>query len=310
MRNRHDADQQAPRRGLLARIGICLLNLAHPGLGLIRLGRYRSGFGLVALTLALLAMILAAYALGLPSSFSGYIFIVITLFSGTFLLYAVSIALSWKWSASVAHPDQHRGRHWYGLLGLWIVLMIPVQLVSATAQTFYRSFRLSAESMAPMLQTGDQFLAHMRNFDPIQQGDIVIVRLGAFDHVKRVAAIPGDTIAMRDGLVILNGKPVPQQTVRGAGGSPGAARLLREKFPGETGWHIIQDLRPTPQDSFAEVHLGENRYFLLGDNRDNSMDSRFGPNLSDSGIITREQIRGRALFRYWRKGPDMANSPL
>ena len=59
-----------------------------------------------------------------------------------------------------------------------------------------------------------------------------------------------------------------------------------------------------------ELTLGDDEYFLLGDNRDNSLDSRFDPVMGGPGIVKRDRITGRVLFRYWRKGVGLAKGRL
>jgi signal peptidase I len=221
--------------------------------------------------------------------------------------------LCWKWSASVTERRGWLWR-WYGLFGAWALLVIVSYPLANFARSFYLTFYSTAESMAPTLEIGDRFLVRLRDHEPIGRGDVVVVRLGNFQYVKRVAAVPGDSFAMHLGVVILSGEPVAQhamgQVRRQGYYGPETANLLHEQFPGEAAWHAIYDLGPTPQDNVPEVQLGNSQYFLLGDNRDNTADSRLGPDASGLGIVDREQIEGRALFRYWRNGFGLANGPL
>ena len=130
--------------------------------------------------------------------------------------------------------------------------------------------------------------------------------------MKRVAGIPGDTLAMVGGRVILNGKPVEQEVVKvsrrkAAFGPDGDGVIARERFPGEEKPHLILDLGPRPQDDFGPVTLPSGRYFLLGDNRDYSLDSRFPPEADGVGLATRETIVGKIEFRYWRSGEGLGS---
>lgn len=142
----------------------------------------------------------------------------------------------------------------------------------------------------------------------------MIERTNGEDYVRRVAALPGDTIAMREGIVILNSEQVAQRTIgednRNGSPMPGPTQRLREQFPGEASPHLIYASGHSPQDNMAELKLGNDEYFLLGDNRDNSLDSRFGSEMRRPGIVTTNRIVGRVLFRYWRKGVGLAKSKL
>ena len=154
----------------------------------------------------------------------------------------------------------------------------------------------------------------MKDGDPLTRGEVVIERTGDYDYVRRVAALPGDTIAMRNGLVVLNGNPVAQQPVGEESRSDDPlrrpAKRMREQFPGEASPHLVYDFGPTPQDEMPELTLGDDEYFRLGDNRDNSLDSRFDPVMGGPGIVKRDRITGRVLFRYWRKGVGLAKGRL
>lgn len=195
---------------------------------------------------------------------------------------------------------------------LLTVLLVGAPLPAQTAKPevpHLRTYLKSSSDMAPTLLPGDRVFAEIGASRLPGRGDLVVVQIRQEQWLKRVAAIPGDRIAMRHGVVVLNGQEVPQSAVGDFeiagefGLPPSRGRKLSEQFPGEARPHEVLDLRPWQYDDFGESVLGPGQYFLLGDNRDNSMDSRMpdGP-MGGIGQIKREQILGLVLYRYWRRG--------
>jgi signal peptidase I len=184
---------------------------------------------------------------------------------------------------------------------------LPVSSQVDAIKSHYKGFYVPAESMLPTLEVEDKFLGKMSKFGEIRRGDIMIVRAEATDYVKRAVGLPGDTVALKNGTVIINGTEVAQrllETKPGPDSLPdsGEMQILAEQFPGEAQPHRIIDQGYTESDDRLEVKLGPREYFFLGDNRDRSADSRYEPNVMGLGIVSRERIVGRALFRYWRTG--------
>jgi signal peptidase I len=256
----------------------------------------------------ILCIMVSGYVLGVPSTYPGFLLIVGGALLGLVALYAISSVLTWKLSASLASREGWFWR-WYGLVGLWVLLVIIAQTSSLLARSYFRAFYLPSESMVPTLEVNDRIWAQMRDYKIVKRGDVVIVRSGGVNYAKRVAAVPGDTISLQNGIVIIDGNPVRQQA---SGGThrPGhsgseAGNTFVERFPGEERPHLIYDLGATSLDDFPILRLGQDQYFLLGDNRDRSADSRVGVEESGLGVVKRAQIEGRILFRYWREGAGL-----
>jgi signal peptidase I len=165
--------------------------------------------------------------------------------------------------------------------------------------TDYRNFRVASASMLPTLAPKERLVAEMNADTPLQIGEIILVQVGDMVYVERVAALAGDRIAMRDGVPHRNGvaadqQPVGQRPIRFAG-QQAEATILVERLPGESGTHCILDLGSHPQDNTAVTIVPPDSVYLLGDNRDVSVDSRFGGQDFGVGIVARERIIGRPL---------------
>ncbi len=304
---------QPKRRPVWARVGITLLNLVLPGLGLIRLGHYRAGLLLLALNIAFLAACATLAEADVLVTFERLIAGVLFFVLFALAICGTAIVLTWRSSGALASRAGWLWR-WYGVLGTWLVVVVLSWPFTGDTNWGLRNFDIPSMAMAPTLEPGDRFIAKMRNFDPITRGDVVLVRVGEAEWVKRVVALPGDTISIRDGIIVLNDVPVAQQflgKVHLEQEDPEATvTRLSEQLPGEIKSHEIYDMGATDRDNIPPIKLGRDQYFLLGDNRDNSMDSRSDPTAGGLGLVQRSQIEGRVLFRYWRTGLGLAKGEV
>jgi signal peptidase I len=151
-----------------------------------------------------------------------------------------------------------------------------------------------------------------------KRGDVVIFKAppeNDIDYIKRVIGLPGDTVQMIGGQLWLNGKAVPKQRIADAVvavsantrcymsvfevTAPDGARechypRFRETLPDGRSYNVL-DLGQTPQDDTPPILVPDNSLFLMGDNRDNSMDSRF-PAVPGQGIgiVPQDNLVGRA----------------
>jgi signal peptidase I len=154
-----------------------------------------------------------------------------------------------------------------------------------------------------------------------ERGDVAVIKSprDKVDYIKRVIALPGDTVQMKDGQLWLNGAPVPRvrvadieipvspnsdcntpidaqfRTVNAAGVPVCRLPTYRETLPGGRSY-LTLDLAQTPQDNTDPLIVPEGHIFLMGDNRDNSEDSRFDPLIGGLGMLPIENLVGRAEF--------------
>lgn len=156
------------------------------------------------------------------------------------------------------------------------------------------------------------------------RGDIVVFEgPEGVDVVKRVIGLPGDTVAVEDGRVILNGKPVPREqlgdylmpispnspcfvippampmTRTTADGKPGCVYpAYRETLPGGPSYTVLDQVEAGNGDFFGPVTVPNGKIFVMGDNRDNSGDSRFPPPMG-MGFVPIDRVVGRAERAFW-----------
>lgn len=312
--NLSDMTEASPaERGIAARIGICMLNLLAPGLGLVRLAQYRAGLTFVALGIGLVVAVVTAYVAGLPSTATGFLIAAGAIVCATPLLMGLSIVLTWRNSRQSSPRTGHLWR-WYGVVGLLLATTMAGNFVAEIGRAHFRGFSIASQSMAPTLRADDIVMAQLRNHRPIQRGDLVVSHINGEDRVYRVAAIGGDRFAMRDGIITLNGQQVAQQDAGQVSinddGFEQVASQLHEQLPGEARSHLILSNGATDYGDFGEVEIAPGHYFLLGDNRDNSADSRFDRQTFGIGIVAEAEIVGVILYRYWRRASGWDDNRL
>jgi signal peptidase I len=153
--------------------------------------------------------------------------------------------------------------------------------------------------MEPSLQVGDYLFVSkfIYQFVEPQRGDVAVVLLpsdNATTYIKRLVGLPGDKVQMKAGSVYINGERVPQEEVERPAGEHG--ELYRETLPNGRSYLIRELGEHMPLDDTAVFEVPAGHYFFLGDNRDNSVDSRVTGMM---GSVPRENLRGRLAVIVW-----------
>jgi signal peptidase I len=218
------------------------------------------------------------------------------------------------------HAKQTKARtDWlYSLQSLLATVVIAIFIVTFAVQ----AFQIPSESMEDTLLIGDYLLVDKLrygggslgdSFMPyrrIHRGDIIVFKypVDPKQHfVKRVIAIPGDHLRLQNRRVYVNGNPLAEPYVRYTGRM---SEPFRDDFPQlnivppglEGGWWL--QMKKLVEDD--QLIVPEGNYFVMGDNRDDSLDSRYW------GFVPRENIIGRPLLIYWsvrNVDQDMPDSP-
>ncbi len=189
-------------------------------------------------------------------------------------------------------------------------LLIAIIFVNFARIFVFQAFKIPTPSMEDNLLVGDHIIVNkfiygppgaafankLLGFRDVMRGDIVVFRFPLdreTDFVKRVIGLPGDTVTIRDKRVYINGREVQEEYTfyQDATIYPDESRL------------------PEPyrsRDQYGPFMVPESEYFVMGDNRDRSNDSRYW------GTVPRALIKGRAFLVYWsfRGTPPAPGSPL
>ncbi len=166
--------------------------------------------------------------------------------------------------------------------GYGVSIIIAIVVAFAVQAFVVKPFAIPTPSMANTVKAGDRVLIDRvtYHFRDVRRGDVIAFDgHGAIPLLKRVVGLPGDTLALISGRLYVNGKPSPESFVRHVGGEP------EPTLPGPDATR--------PWSLAAPFQVPAGRYFVMGDNRGNSADSRYW------GLVTREEIVGRGLAVYW-----------
>ena len=154
----------------------------------------------------------------------------------------------------------------------WVVdFVVVIAFACYLVYSVGNRVEVSGSSMNPVLNSGDVVLINRIVYDlgmPSRYDIAVFEKENSSLNMKRIIGLPGETVQIKDNLVYINGKPLDADDALGQATIAGTA-----EFP---------------------IDLGEDEYFLLGDNRESSEDSRF----SGIGTIKREQLTGKVWFKF------------
>ena len=176
--------------------------------------------------------------------------------------------------------------------------IVVAVILALFVRTFvFQAFKIPTGSMKPNLLVGDHLLVNKFIFAPtispieralmpmreIRRGDIIVFKFPEEpdrDFIKRTIGLPGETVELREKKVYINGKALDEPYVH---------FLAPPSGPSEFHEVTSFDVR----ERYGPVTVPPNHYFVMGDNRDNSQDSRYW------GFLPRELVKGKSLVIYW-----------
>ena len=255
------------------RIFAAILSSALPGSGQLVLGKTQTGFWFLCLFCILTFMY---WPLRLPRSW-------VALQILTFAVMILCTAAAWH---ALRTPSQRalRGSR------LWLVLLVPLALLLSFSHSNWllraagvRPFGVPSTGMERTISQGDRIVVDFRQYQHAKpkSRDIVVIRKDGIFFVKRVMAVAGDVIEGKDGVIVVNGSRLEEPYVQHLGNPP------------------------VQLNDFGPVNIPGGKLFLMGDNRDVSMDSR----MPEFGLVSEESVEGMALYiigsKSHRDGTDL-----
>jgi signal peptidase I len=284
-----------------------ILSLIMPGLGHIYSGRFLKGLVFlflcfIPITLLQAGMIFEVLEVGLIGVFA--------LLTAVPVIHLVAIVDSY-YVAKRTKPDYELKDY-----NRWYVYVILVVINTASSldttlslrANYLEAFRVPTASNYPTIVPGDRFLANKiayKRSDP-RRGDVVVFanpENRRIDYVKRVVAVAGDTVEIKDGRLYVNGVRLQRQTLARPALDKIGLKVMGRPLDGDVFYETNGDakykifLAGPPHDKaptdFARITIGEHHCFVLGDNRNMSHDSRhFGP-------VPLATVKGRADYLYF-----------
>jgi signal peptidase I len=284
-----------------------VLSLIMAGLGHIYCGRFVKG-----LVLALLSCIFIPVLFGTLSASHSSVRIVVIIISlfASLIVWLIAIIDSWytakHTTADYMLKDYNR---WY----VYVLLMLmgtgsSTQIAFNVRTTALEAFRVPVASNYPTIVPNDRFLANKlayKHSDP-KRGDLVVFinpEDRRINYIKRVVAIAGDTVEIKDGQLYVNDEKLQRQMLAQSTLNNIRIKVRGEPLEGDVFYETNGDAKykifmaKLPHDKaspdFAKITVPEHHCFVLGDNRSLSHDSRH------FGTIPLALIKGRADYLYW-----------
>lgn len=243
-------------------------------------------------------------------------------------------------NAPASQPAADKDEESWGSFALFVLKLALAVLIFRSF--IFAPFSIPSESMLPRLWNGDYLVASKWSYgftrhslpfsmplipgrvlaDQPERGDVVIFKhpVDGSDYIKRVIALPGDTVEMRGGTVFLNGDAIPKvriedfvipvsentqcawgavEEINDAGEQICRYARFRETLPSGKSYNVL-DFGDVPADNYGPIIVPEGRMFLMGDNRDNSQDSRFPAEAGGGiGLVPQDNLIGKASAVLW-----------
>jgi len=242
--------------------------------GAFGLGQLYNGKHKKAAMAYMLWIVIAAFTLLAPLSAN-----IMWLLASQALLYSVGLIVmidAFRNARSLREISLRPYNRWYIYLAIVLLQVLVVSPPPANLLlSSIRAYKIPTQTMSPTLEIGDGLIANMKAYkkNPPSRGDVIIFKYPnneSVSYVKRVIGLPGEKLEMIGRTVYINGKALTETHVR--------------------------YIDPNSVDEhYGPYDIPQGCYFVLGDNRDNSQDSRFW------GFVKQSQLLGQARYLYWAK---------
>jgi len=277
-----------------------LLSLGLPGLGEVYAGRPRAA----AVTFALFYVFSALSIAAVFARFSGISAVIVPL-SIVLAAWVVVVTRAVRAASHAPEPYQlqpYNRWYWYASAVIINLFIWQPAMVSVMRSNVVQAFRIPSGAMEPTVLAGDFIFASKRpSARNVSRNDIVIVESLGDDKllvVKRAVGMPGDTLSMRDGALIRNGAPTGEPFIQNTDSAGARGQDLGDG----RSWQLAHLVHGAPSTyhpdmrNWGPIIVPPDSVFLLGDNRDESFDSRF------YGAVGGDRVRGKPLTIYFSIG--------
>jgi signal peptidase I len=210
-----------------------------------------------------------------------------------------------------------------GGLGETVKIIIQALILALIVRTFlFQPFNIPSGSMKSTLLVGDYLFVSKYAYGysrfslpfglnlfegriwsaPPKRGDIVVFKLprdDSTDYIKRVIGLPGDRIQVRNGVLYVNDEEVVREPVDMFDDDGFQIQRYRETLPNGVSYMVLDRTPNGPEDNTQVYEVPPDHYFMMGDNRDNSTDSRVPPTSNGVGYVPFENLVGRAEIIFF-----------
>jgi signal peptidase I len=228
---------------------------------------------------------------------------------------------------------QRKGTKSKGSMTETLIVTVQALAIAMVVRVFlYQPFNIPSGSMKETLLVGDYLFVSKLSYGysrfsfPLglnlfpgrvlaaepKRGDVAVFKLprdNSTDYIKRVIGLPGDEINVRKGIVFINGKEVPRVragdfVTREDGTTAIKIPVYEETLPNGVKYKVLDRIPNGPWDNAGPYIVPAGHYFMMGDNRDNSTDSRVPPSEGGVGYVPFENFIGRADIIFFSAAVD------
>ncbi|MFO0355767.1 MAG: signal peptidase I [Sphingobacteriaceae bacterium] len=284
-----------PRKGFVA----FLLSLFLPGLGQVYNGQLKKA--VICFSLLLFFPIVFGLTRGATTFYGLMTLLVIEIL---LRLYTIIDAIKYARRQKDYIPQVYNT--WYYHLIIASAMLAILWFCDMKSLTGVQTFKIPTTSNQPTIQFGDWVVGDMRIYNNTKPnyGDIIIFKKDdGFFYQSRLVGLPNDKLELNDNIVSINGRPSKSVFIKEAISDDMPVNEFEEELPNGHKHNLYKFIQPydSTKTSIKNIIVPADCYYVLGDNRDNSFDSRF------IGFIKKQDVFGKLIYSYWGKTTKRIN---
>lgn len=194
---------------------------------------------------------------------------------------------------------------WYYHLGIAAAMFAILWFCDMRSITGIQTFKIPTTGNQPTIQAGDWVVGDMRIYNNKQPnyGDIIIYKKDGYFYPCRLVGLPNDKLEINDNIVSINGRPSKSVFIKEAVSDDMPVKEFDEELPNGHKHKLYKFIQPfdSTKSTIKNITVPANCYYVLGDNRDNSADSRY------IGFIKKQDVVGQIIYSYWGKTTKRIN---